>query len=114
VINIHPALLPAFPGVDAQSQALAYGARITGCTVHFVDAGTDTGPIIAQTAVPILDRDDHDALALRLLREEHALLVRAIRWIAEGKVDVIRKSGRPMVRVRGERTAYFALGEAGA
>jgi phosphoribosylglycinamide formyltransferase-1 len=116
VINIHPALLPAFPGVDAQSQALAYGARITGCTVHFVDAGTDTGPIIAQTAVPIFDDDDHDALAARLLHEEHALLVRAIRWIAEGRVEVVRgdaKAGaRPRVKVRGERTC-FGLGGAG-
>lgn len=113
VINIHPALLPAFPGVDAQAQALAYGARITGCTVHFVDAGTDTGPIIAQTAVPILDDDDHDRLAARLLHEEHDLLVRAIRWIAEGRVEVVRAgAARPVVRVRGERT-FFGLGGVG-
>ena len=112
VVNIHPALLPAFPGVDAQTQALAYGARITGCTVHFVDAGTDTGPIIAQTAVPIFDGDDHDALALRLLREEHALLVRAIRWIAEGRVEVVRSGAgsRPIVRVCGERTSFGLVG----
>lgn len=111
VVNIHPALLPAFPGVDAQAQALAYGARVTGCTVHFVDAGTDTGPVIAQAAVPILDGDTRDALAARILPREHELLVAAIRWIAEGKVEVIPPAapgGRATVRVRGERT-YFGL-----
>jgi phosphoribosylglycinamide formyltransferase-1 len=103
VVNIHPALLPAFPGVDAQAQAIAYGARITGCTVHFVDAGTDTGPIIAQTAVPVLPGDDRDALAARLLPHEHALLVRALTWLAEGKIEVIATPlARPVVRVRGE------------
>jgi phosphoribosylglycinamide formyltransferase-1 len=115
VVNIHPALLPAFPGVDAQGQALAYGARVTGCTVHFVDAGTDTGPIIAQAAVPILEGDDHDALAARLLPREHALLVRALGWIAAGKVTVVRPAapgGRATVHVRGERT-HFGLEEPG-
>lgn len=109
VINIHPALLPSFPGVDAQAQALAYGARVTGCTVHFVDAGTDTGPIIAQAAVPILDDDDHDTLAARILGREHELLVRVLDWIAKGKVEVIppRSPGsRAMVRVHGERTSF--------
>jgi phosphoribosylglycinamide formyltransferase-1 len=116
VVNIHPALLPAFPGVDAQAQALAYGARVTGCTVHFVDAGTDTGPVIAQAAVPILEGDDRDTLAARLLPQEHALLVTALRWIAEGKVTVIPPAGpgaRATVRVGGER-AFFGLGLADA
>jgi phosphoribosylglycinamide formyltransferase-1 len=113
VVNIHPALLPAFPGVDAQAQALSYGARVTGCTVHFVDAGTDTGPVIAQAAVPILEGDDRDALAARILPCEHDLLVRALGWIAAGKVEVHRPapgtvSGRAVVRVRGERT-FFGL-----
>jgi phosphoribosylglycinamide formyltransferase 1 len=111
VVNIHPALLPAFPGVDAQAQALAYGARVTGCTVHFVDAGTDTGPVIAQVAVPVLDGDDRAALAARILPHEHALLVRALAWIAAGKVSVIPPTapgGRATVRVRGERT-FFGL-----
>jgi phosphoribosylglycinamide formyltransferase-1 len=115
VVNIHPALLPAFPGVDAQAQAIAYGARVTGCTVHFVDAGTDTGPVIAQAAVPILEGDDRDALAARILPHEHALLVRALAWIAAGKVEVIRPASpgaRATVRVRGERT-FFGLGEPG-
>ena len=113
VVNIHPALLPAFPGVDAQAQALAYGARVTGCTVHFVDTGTDTGPVIAQTVVPILDGDDRDALAARILPREHELLVRALSWIAHGKVEVIPPAApgaRATVRVRGERT-FFGLAE---
>jgi phosphoribosylglycinamide formyltransferase-1 len=112
VVNIHPALCPAFPGVDAQAQAIAYGARVTGCTVHFVDAGTDTGPVIAQAAVPILEGDDRDTLAARILPREHELLVRALEWIAAGKVEVVPPAspgGRAVVRVRGERTV-FGLG----
>jgi phosphoribosylglycinamide formyltransferase-1 len=111
VVNIHPSLLPAFPGVDAQAQAIAYGARVSGCTVHFVDAGCDTGPIIAQAAVPVLEGDDRDALAARILVREHELLVRALGWIARGLVEVIRPAaadGRARVRVRGERT-HFGL-----
>ena len=111
VVNIHPALLPAFPGVDAQAQALAYGARVTGCTVHLVDAGTDTGPVIAQAAVPILEGDDRDTLAARILPREHELLVRALGWIAAGKVLVVPPAapgGRAVVRVPGERT-FFGL-----
>ena len=109
ILNIHPSLLPAFPGVDAQAQALAYGARVTGCTVHFVDVGTDTGPVIAQAVVPILSGDDRDALAARILPHEHALLVRALGWMAQGKVEVITSPGaRPVVRVRGEHT-FFGL-----
>jgi phosphoribosylglycinamide formyltransferase-1 len=114
VVNIHPSLLPAFPGVDAQAQAIAYGARVTGCTVHFVDAGTDTGPVIAQTVVPVLDGDDRDALAARLLPHEHALLVRALGWIASGKVAVVPAAapgGRASVRVSGERTSFGVEGE---
>jgi phosphoribosylglycinamide formyltransferase-1 len=110
VVNIHPALCPAFPGVDAQAQAIAYGARVTGCTVHFVDAGTDTGPVIAQAAVPILEGDDRDTLAARILPREHELLVRALGWIAAGKVEVVPPSApgaRAVVRVRGERTFFM-------
>jgi phosphoribosylglycinamide formyltransferase-1 len=88
VVNIHPALLPSFPGVDAQGQALAYGSRITGCTVHFVDEGVDTGPIIAQAAVPVLDGDTIEALRARILAEEHRLLPAVVRWIAEGRVSI--------------------------
>ena len=88
VVNIHPALLPAFPGVHAQRQALDYGARITGCTVHFVDAGVDSGPIIAQAAVPVLEGDDEAALTARILVEEHRVYPAAIRAIAEGRVSI--------------------------
>jgi phosphoribosylglycinamide formyltransferase-1 len=108
VINIHPALLPAFPGINAQGQALAYGVRLTGCTVHFVDAGTDTGPILAQAVVPVLDDDDDESLRARVLVEEHALLPRALQWIAERRVTVSpgRAPGdRPRVTVRGVKTA---------
>ena len=91
VVNIHPALLPAFPGIHAQKQALDYGARVTGCTVHFVDEGCDTGPIIAQAAVPVLDGDDEAALTARILAEEHRLYPAAIRAVAEGRV---RSEGR--------------------
>jgi phosphoribosylglycinamide formyltransferase 1 len=89
VVNIHPALLPAFPGVDAQKQALDYGVRVTGCTVHFVDKGTDTGPIIAQRAVPVLEGDDVESLKARVLIEEHRLLPEVLQWIAEGRVSVV-------------------------
>jgi phosphoribosylglycinamide formyltransferase-1 len=107
VVNIHPSLLPAFPGVDAQAQALAYGARITGCTVHLVDAGTDTGPVLAQAAVPVLDGDDRDTLAARILVREHELLVRALGWLAQGLVEIEPGAAgqRPIVRVRGAATA---------
>ncbi len=107
VVNIHPSLLPSFPGVDAQAQALAYGARITGCTVHLVDAGTDTGPILAQAAVPVLDGDDRDTLAARILVREHELLVRALGWLSQGLVEIepAAAGSRPIVRVRGAATA---------
>ena len=88
VVNIHPALLPSFPGVHAQKQAFDYGVRFSGCTVHFVDAGTDTGPSIAQAVVPVLDGDDEEALRLRILAEEHRLYPAVIRAIAEGRVSV--------------------------
>jgi phosphoribosylglycinamide formyltransferase 1 len=88
VLNIHPALLPAFPGLHAQAQALAAGVRISGCTVHLVDEGTDTGPIVAQAAVPVLPDDDEDALRLRILRAEHRLYPRVVRWAAEGRIRV--------------------------
>lgn len=103
VINVHPALLPAFPGVDAQGQALAYGAKITGCTVHFVDAGVDTGPIIAQAPVPVLERDDHDALAARILEREHALLVDVLGWIAAGRVSLRDTGARRTVSIEAAR-----------
>jgi phosphoribosylglycinamide formyltransferase 1 len=88
VINIHPALLPAFPGVHAQKQALDYGVKVAGCTVHFVDAGTDTGPIIAQAVVPVLPDDSEEPLQQRILAEEHRLLPAVVRALAAGKVSM--------------------------
>lgn len=89
VMNIHPALLPSFPGLDAQKQALQYGAKIAGCTVHFVDAGTDTGPIIMQSAVPVLEDDSEETLSQRIHIEEHRLYPAAIRLFAEGRLEVV-------------------------
>jgi phosphoribosylglycinamide formyltransferase-1 len=104
VVNVHPALLPAFPGVHAQGQALAYGVRVTGCTVHFVDAGTDTGPIIAQAVVPVFDEDDDASLTARILAKEHELLPTALQWVSEGRVSVdVTGGARARVRVRGPR-----------
>lgn len=96
VVNIHPALLPSFPGVHAQKQALAYGVRVTGCTVHLVDAGTDTGPIIAQAAVPVRDDDTVETLRARVLSEEHRLLPAVVRDLAAGRV---RREGRRVTRL---------------
>ncbi len=99
VMNIHPALLPGFPGLHAQRQALRHGARFSGCTVHFVDGGTDTGPIIAQAVVPVLPDDSEESLATRILAEEHRLYPRAVAWFAEGRLTL---SGR-RVTVEGAR-----------
>ncbi len=104
VVNVHPALLPAFPGVHAQRQALAYGVKIAGCTVHLVDAGTDTGPILAQAAVLVHDEDDEAALTARILAEEHRLLPSVLQAIAEGRLTVEPSSdpaARPRVRLAG-------------
>lgn len=86
VINIHPSLLPAFRGLDAQRQALEYGVRYSGCTVHFVDHGMDTGPIIGQRVVPVMPDDTVQSLSARILEQEHGLLVECIAAIAEGRV----------------------------
>jgi len=86
IMNIHPALLPAFPGLDAQKQALEYGVRFSGCTVHFVDCGTDTGPIILQSVVHVEDNDTEETLAARILKEEHRTYPEAVRLFAEGKL----------------------------
>jgi len=88
VMNIHPALLPAFPGLHAQRQALEYGAKVAGCTVHFVDPGTDTGPIITQAAVPLMEGDTEQTLSARIQKEEHRIYPEAIRLFAEGRLDV--------------------------
>ncbi len=85
IINIHPSLLPAFPGLDAQKQAIDYGVKFSGCTVHFVDEGIDSGPIIMQTAVPVFDHDDEESLTQRILEQEHILYPKAIKLIAGKK-----------------------------
>lgn len=94
VINIHPALLPSFPGIHSQKQALEYGVKISGCTVHFVDHGVDTGPIIAQSAVTVEEEDAEESLSKRILAEEHQLYPQVIGWIAEGRVEVVGRKVR--------------------
>lgn len=88
ILNIHPSLLPSFPGLDAQGQAWRHGVRFSGCTVHFVDEGTDTGPIVLQAAVPVMETDDTDALTKRILAEEHKIYPRAVRLFCEGRLRV--------------------------
>jgi len=98
VVNIHPSLLPAFPGVHSQAQAFRHGVKIAGCTVHLVDTGVDSGPILAQAAVPVLDDDDEERLRLRILAEEHKLLPAVVRAFAEGRVLVDPESRRAVIR----------------
>jgi len=101
ILNIHPSLLPAFPGLEAQQQAFAYGVKVSGCTVHFVDEGVDTGPIILQASVPVHPDDTEETLSARILLEEHRLYPEAIRLFAEGRLTitgrkvVVRAAGRP-------------------
>ncbi len=101
VLNVHPGLLPSFPGLHAQRQCVEYGARFAGCTVHFVDEGTDTGPVIAQAIVPVLPEDGEEDLARRILEQEHRLYPQAIQWFAEGRLSVVGRR----VAVAGARTA---------
>jgi len=91
IINIHPSLLPAFPGLNAPKQAINHGVKFSGCTVHFVDSGVDSGPIILQTVVPVYDNDDEKSLSKRILEQEHYLYPKAIKMIRENK---IRLNGR--------------------
>ena len=98
ILNIHPSLLPAFPGLHAARQALAAGARVSGCTVHLVDAGTDTGPILLQAAVPVLDDDDEETLAARILVQEHRAYPRAIALWAAQRFSFAAVSRRVRVR----------------
>jgi phosphoribosylglycinamide formyltransferase-1 len=98
VMNIHPALLPSFPGLHGQRQALEYGVRISGCTVHFVDEGMDTGPIIIQAAVPISQDDTEETLSERILKLEHKIYPEAIRLFSEGMIEVEGRS----VRIKGQ------------
>ena len=88
IMNIHPALLPSFPGLHGQKQAVDYGVKFSGCTVHFVDEGVDTGPVIIQSVVPVLDDDTEESLAARILKEEHKIYPRAIQLFADGKIEI--------------------------
>lgn len=100
VINIHPALLPAFPGLHGQRQALDYGVKVSGCTVHFVDEGMDTGPIIIQAVVPQLSDDTEESLSERILSFEHKIYPEAIRLFSEGKLEVIGRK----VKIKGQES----------
>lgn len=88
IMNIHPALLPSFPGAHAHRDVLAYGVKVSGCTVHFVDEGTDSGPIIAQAAVPVFDDDTEETLGARVLEQEHVIYPKAIQLYCEGRLRV--------------------------
>lgn len=91
IINIHPALLPAFPGLDSQRQALDYGAKYSGCTVHFVDSGMDTGPVIIQAIVKVKENDTVESLSKRILKEEHRIYPEAVNLLARKKVRVVKR-----------------------
>ena len=95
ILNIHPSLLPSFPGLDAQRQALAHGVKVSGCTVHFVDDTLDGGPIIAQRTVPVLDDDTEETLSGRILQHEHKLYAEALRLVVEGNYEI---AGRRVIR----------------
>jgi phosphoribosylglycinamide formyltransferase-1 len=108
LLNIHPSLLPAFPGLHTHQRALEEGARLHGCSVHFVTPALDHGPIVLQAAVPVLDDDDEDSLAARVLAQEHRIYPRAVRWFVEGRLVI----DGPRVRVRGrQRTSAFSAPE---
>ncbi|MBI4687559.1 MAG: phosphoribosylglycinamide formyltransferase [Nitrospirae bacterium] len=99
IINIHPALLPSFPGLHGQKQAVDYGVKMSGCTVHFVDEGVDTGPIIIQAAVPVYHDDTEESLSERILKQEHKIFPYAIKLFAEGRIKV---EGRKVI-IEGSR-----------
>jgi phosphoribosylglycinamide formyltransferase-1 len=107
IMNIHPALLPAFPGLHVQKTAIEHGVRFSGCTVHFVDEGMDTGPIIIQAVVPVLDDDTEDSLSQRILRQEHNIYSRAIQLYAEGRLTV--KGRRVFVSNPEDKSGEFLI-----
>ena len=96
ILNIHPSLLPSFPGLESQKQALDYGVKIAGCTVHFVDENLDAGPIVLQAVVPLEDNDTEDSLSARILREEHRIYSEAVKIVLEGKFKI---EGRRVIRL---------------
>lgn len=106
IMNIHPALLPSFPGTHVQQKALDYGVRFSGCTVHFADEGVDSGPIIIQAVVPVLEEDTAESLAERILKEEHRIYPQAIQYFAEGRIEV---TGRRVRILNGGKASQKAL-----
>jgi len=119
ILNIHPSLLPAFPGLDAQGQALDYGVKVAGCTVHFVTAGMDEGPIILQAAVPVLETDTHEDLRVRIQAQEHRIYPEAVRLFAEGRLQLegrrvrILEPGACGAVLHGDSAAAPGVGSAG-
>ena len=107
VVNIHPSLLPSFPGVNAQLQAFDAGVQVSGATVHFVDAGMDTGPIIAQGVVPVLDTDTAESLRTRILSMEHRLFPMVMQWAAEGRISVHNDKADVTLREGDERLLWL-------
>ena len=105
LMNIHPSLLPSFPGLHTHQRALEEGVRIHGCTVHFVTPTLDHGPVIIQAAVPVLDSDDEDSLSSRILRQEHQIYPQAVRWFAEGKLSL--EGGRVRLSAELDDSAAF-------
>jgi phosphoribosylglycinamide formyltransferase-1 len=98
ILNIHPSLLPSFPGLESQRQALEYGVKVAGCTVHFVDENLDAGPIVLQSVVPVKDDDTEDALSARILQEEHRIYSEAVRIVLEGRYKIV---GRRVLHTNG-------------
>jgi len=96
ILNIHPALLPSFPGLDAQKQALQYGVKVSGCTVHFVDEGLDSGPIIKQAAVPVYDSDTEETLSARILEQEHRIYAEAVDFVLNERFKI---EGRRVIKI---------------
>lgn len=96
ILNIHPSLLPAFPGLEAQRQALEYGVKVSGCTVHFVDEGLDSGPIISQAVVPVLDEDTEESLSARILEQEHQIYSKAIQIVLNGQIRIEGRRAVPI------------------
>ncbi len=111
IVNIHPSLLPAFPGLRAQRQAIEYGVRYSGCTVHFVDEGMDTGPIILQAVVPVMQDDTEESLSQRILEKEHLIYPEAIRLIAEGRVELEDRRVKILEEGRGYDEGKESSGE---
>jgi phosphoribosylglycinamide formyltransferase-1 len=106
IMNIHPALLPAFPGIHVQRKAIEYGVKFAGCTVHFADEGVDTGPIIIQSVVPVFEDDTADTLSARILKEEHRIYPQAIQYYAEGRIEI---QGRKVLINNAQRFTEKAL-----